>query len=150
MIRNLRQLALGLSLTACAPDARLGVTTTGSAPVNTPAAPSDPDDGSGTVELQLDPPATRDGLELTWTALADSRCPEGVNCVWAGEATVQLRARDAGDKREVTLKLGPGDGGVPVETERHRIRLTGVTPYPREGVAVAREAQRATIAIERR
>jgi hypothetical protein len=150
MIRNLWQLALGLSLTACASEPRLDVTTAGSPSGASPAAPSDPDEGSGTIELQLDHPATRDGLEVTWTALADSRCPEGVNCAWSGEATIQLRARDGGDEREVTLKLGPGEGGDPVETARHRIRLTGVTPYPRHGVPVAREAQRATIAVERR
>lgn len=47
--------------------------------------------------------ADRD-LEITFTAVNDSRCPKDVVCVWAGEARVQLRFA-AGDLAPETLEV---------------------------------------------
>ena len=52
------------------------------------AARSQPD---ADLQLELGETGTSDGLTITFEAVTgDSRCPEGVECVWAGEAHVRL------------------------------------------------------------
>ena len=44
-----------------------------------------------TLELKLDESVElAPGTSVTWTEVADSRCPTGVTCVWAGEVAVAL------------------------------------------------------------
>lgn len=38
--------------------------------------------------------------------LSDSRCPEGVTCVWAGEVTFMVAIISEGNSIEKTLKIG--------------------------------------------
>ena len=114
------------------------------------AAPSKPggDVALQSVDLALDVPQTVDGMELLWTGVEDSRCPADVTCVWAGQVTVHIRVTDGGDARPLELTLGAG--GDAVDSERHRLRLTAVSPYPRSTGAVERGQQRATIEIARK
>ena len=142
---------------ACASEARVAATTSATAPVSAPstpvapvAAPSKPggDVALQSVDLALDVPQTVDGMELLWTGVEDSRCPADVTCVWAGQVTVHIRVTDGGDARPLELTLGAG--GDAVDSERHRLRLTAVSPYPRSTGAVERGQQRATIEIARK
>jgi hypothetical protein len=55
-------------------------------------------------------------LHVTFERVAqDSRCPRNVTCVWAGEATVELRLRDAdGSERPIVLVIPGGQAAVQV------------------------------------
>ncbi|MDE2406234.1 MAG: hypothetical protein KGL91_00015 [Xanthomonadaceae bacterium] len=47
-----------------------------------------------------------DGSRLTYTRLVnDSRCPPGVQCIWAGSAEIELRWNPAGNGKAVTFSL---------------------------------------------
>jgi hypothetical protein len=91
-----------------------------------------------TVTLNDVPKAT-----LTFFGLEDSRCPEGVQCVWAGNATVDLLlsgvTTEGGVNEHVKMCLGACDGGF-TETdtlskkfagEDYKLILTAVKPYPK-------------------
>src|SRR5690606_32663795 len=64
--------------------------------------------------------------------LEDSRCPEGVNCVWAGVGIVQLEVVSKLAKRSVetlatatNLKMGHKQSTL---FDEHRIRLESLDP----------------------
>ena len=109
----------------------------------------DTDSHARSIELRLDRTTETDDLALTWTSIEDSRCPQGVTCIWAGEVTVRIRVREGGDDREIALTLGARPGSDTVKTSRHELRLSDVSPYPREGAEVARDDHRAIVMITR-
>lgn len=77
--------------------------------------------------------STRDGrLTLTYVKLiAESRCPPNANCVWQGDAAVQLEARAGGATADVTIHTAL-DPKV-LELSGYRVSLLEVQPYPGTG-----------------
>jgi hypothetical protein len=70
--------------------------------------------------------AQKDKLKVTVKKITDSRCPIGVVCVWAGEASVWLDVND-GQSWEVVLKTVH----QPIDTVNNYIfKLIDVLPYP--------------------
>lgn len=73
----------------------------------------------------------------------DSRCPEGVECVWEGEVTVAVTLFDGdGGTHELQLTLpgGQREFRFPESPARQAVmawdvQLLSVLPYPREGAA---------------
>ena len=68
--------------------------------------------------------------------VSDSRCPEGVQCVWQGDAEVALEARAAAGET-VALRLHTTSiGGREQEAPAFgfRVRLIALEPRPRAGV----------------
>ncbi len=69
-----------------------------------------------------------DGLIMTITGMSDSRCPEGAQCIWAGEIGVEItivggaittgQALRLGSLIETTKKIGP-----------YTLALITATPY---------------------
>ena len=88
--------------------------------------------------------AAKVGEELVVTFKAvtnDSRCPQGVQCVTAGEATVVLTAK-AGEKTEdITVKVGAAADNRTTR-EPFVIRILKLDPYPTEGQTI-QDADRA-------
>lgn len=79
--------------------------------------------------------------------LADSRCPAGVQCVWAGDAEVEVELSSVSGKETVTLHttLTPrsaSHGGLVV-------RLDALAPQPVAGETIPRAAYRATFTVTR-
>jgi hypothetical protein len=70
--------------------------------------------------------AQKENLTVTVKKITDSRCPTGVVCVWAGEATVWLDVND-GKSWEVVLKTVH----QPIDTVNNYVfKLINVLPYP--------------------
>jgi hypothetical protein len=66
-------------------------------------------------------------FQLTVEDIQDSRCPEGVVCVWQGEVTVKLSI-DSGNEETLVLS----SYHVPVDTlGNHQFSLMEVYPYPK-------------------
>lgn len=68
------------------------------------------------------------------SVIEDSRCPIGVNCVWAGNAKIKITVTSAqGEKTfEINTETGPkGDqfGG-------YAINLVSLIPHPKAGVTL--------------
>jgi hypothetical protein len=66
--------------------------------------------------------------------LSDSRCPEGVQCISAGDVAVSLSVLES-DGRKIKVELRAAEAPS-VTSERHLIRLLDVQPRPRENRTV--------------
>ncbi|MFN2603081.1 MAG: hypothetical protein ABR582_10035 [Gemmatimonadaceae bacterium] len=95
--------------------------------------------------------ASIDGGALTLTfdkVTEDSRCPTGVECVWAGNGVVRLTVITVGAANfSVTLSttLAPHAttaGG-------YRVTLVGLKPYPKQGSTIPPASYTATLRITR-
>ncbi|NGX83200.1 hypothetical protein [Aequorivita sp. KMM 9714] len=67
--------------------------------------------------------------------IEDSRCPEGVNCIWAGRAIVKAEVTSNGKTEEVTLIFGETRPGEEKNTNLFTSKefvINGLTlnPYP--------------------
>ncbi len=73
-----------------------------------------------------------EGLELTFAAVfGDSRCPEDVQCVWAGNAEIGVEAVRA-DEPEELLRLNTHSSYATAATYLdYTIELVGLEPVPR-------------------
>lgn len=84
------------------------------------------------IVLALEQSSRIDGTTLSITfedVVADSRCPRGVTCVWAGDVAVRIRIDDGNVPAHVaTLHLNTRENET-VSGDR-RITLIAVTPYP--------------------
>lgn len=105
-----------------------------------PARPIEKPDPATQAELRFDDPLLYRGLELTLLAVDDSRCPDGVVCVWEGEVAIELAATQDGEELDtVRLLLSSRDeAAARTGVGDYTVELVAVTPYPQEGVEPAR------------
>jgi len=83
-------------------------------------------------------------LSLTFRELGeDSRCPEGANCIWAGNARVILIVSDLETSLNTTLEPRQ------VLHRGYSIQLVGVAPYPKLGEVHKVEDYAVTLVVER-
>ncbi len=81
---------------------------------------------------------TLTGLKVTVTKIEDSRCPEDefVQCVWAGEANVDLLAVEQQDSLSLKLKIDPTKTSktdtlsFTLNSKNYKAVLFAVNPYP--------------------
>lgn len=79
---------------------------------------------------------------------ADSRCPEDVQCIQAGDATVGVWLSVSGKTREdVRMTTGPRDN--PVTVGGYTLSLRGLTPVPSTRRAIRAADYRATFIVRR-
>ncbi|MEC3881931.1 hypothetical protein [Parapedobacter sp. 10938] len=74
--------------------------------------------------------------------LGDSRCPEGLQCIWAGNAGVRFEIIVAGNYRRLFDLNTHGGRNYPRDTVINGIefRLVGVEPYPKYNAPAVPEA----------
>ena len=92
---------------------------------------------------------SRSKISVKFVSLVeDSRCPEGTNCVWAGNAKIKVfvsRGNGEGETFEMNTNLG-AKGATFGE---YAIYLTDLTPTPKANVRLNRNAYTATFTIAR-
>jgi hypothetical protein len=82
---------------------------------------------------------TADGkLKIKFVSVPeDSRCPKGVNCIWAGNARVLLQVgKPTGAQAKLELNTNPReatDGAAGGGYGQYQIKLVEVAPYPVTG-----------------
>ena len=125
------------------------------APVEAPDAPLAA--GSSNVqlgqqfELRVGGSATVSGENLTVSfqgVPSDSRCPTGVQCVWAGNAVVQVVLSQGGKAAglELNTNLEPKTGTY----LNYEIELVSLAPYPSaKGGAISQSQYRATFVVRK-
>lgn len=87
------------------------------------------------------------GLSVTFPGVAeDSRCPVDVQCVWAGNARVALRAARPGGSM-VALDLNTTLEPRAAEAFGHTLRLVGLAPAPTQGTPIRPQDYRARLVI---
>ena len=92
----------------------------------------------GQHELKFDQRLVIKGAELyiDWVSVADSRCPKGVTCVWAGEVSVELAAaglQEVGEEeRPFALQSSSRSQHFwQLRRAKHRLRSSLVSSSPR-------------------
>jgi hypothetical protein len=73
--------------------------------------------------------ATNDLLVTFKAVTSDSRCPQGAQCVWAGEADVVLTVKMGENSQDLTVKVGAGADNK-VALAPYVIRILELAPYP--------------------
>src|SRR5215207_8862677 len=104
-------------------------------------------------ELKVGRVVTLDGgglLVRLARVASDSRCPVGVNCVWAGNAEVVFEVGARGRRGRTTLTLNtnasperPGEG----RSGRYTLKLVGLAPQPRGDGKIAAGRYTATLLV---
>ena len=90
---------------------------------------------------------TKDKLKITFVSvLEDSRCPIGVNCIWAGNARLQLKisqAKGASKTFELNTNLQP----QVFKFEGYEIKLVDLTPTPKANIRINHNGYTATVSV---
>ncbi len=88
-------------------------------------------------------------LRVTFDRVSeDSRCPEGVQCVWAGNAKVVLRLSKS-RKRSSTMTLNTGTDPKQAAYRGYEVRLVKLDPYPSEKRRIRKRDYVATVVVSR-
>jgi hypothetical protein len=98
--------------------------------------------------------STADGkLKIKFVSVAeDSRCPKGVNCIWAGNARVMLQVgKTQGAPVKLELNTNPreatnGAGGY----GEYLIKLVEVAPYPVAGQTIKPGSYAVTLSVSKK
>jgi hypothetical protein len=95
--------------------------------------------------------ATIQGLRITFEGVSeDSRCPRGVQCVWAGDAAATFTLVKAPAAAEQRTLHTSGRFEQQTEYDTFVVRLEDIKPYPKEGVEIAPRDYLATLVVIRR
>ncbi len=108
----------------------------------TPVSVSSPGQTNEVINIRFDEIVTYADLKLRWLEVNDSRCPIGVNCVWAGEVKVLLEATRAMAEGnmpvEVQLTLHARPKPSTASVFCYELELLNVDPHPKDGVTPER------------
>jgi hypothetical protein len=92
----------------------------------------------------------REGLRVSFVAVTeDSRCPEGVQCIWAGNGQIMLRLSKAG-KRAATLRLNTNQEPKQEVYRGFDVKLVGLNPYPKKNARIRKRDYVATLVVSRK
>ena len=89
--------------------------------------------------------ANKKGIQLVLKeVINDSRCPEGVSCIWAGEVTAIVSVyKDSNVVEETTLVLSLKSAednkkwfASYLPSKQKNIKSIAVVPYPKKGVRI--------------
>lgn len=89
--------------------------------------------------------ANKKGIQLVLNeVINDSRCPEGVSCIWAGEVTAIVSVyKDSNVVEETTMVLSLKSAednkkwfASYLSSKQKNIKSIAVVPYPKKGVRI--------------
>lgn len=102
-----------------------------------------------TLRQNQEKTAPRTAIKIKFVSVVeDSRCPEGVNCIWAGVARVKIQVRKNG-KPAKEFELNTNQTDKFITFEGHEIKLASLTPYPKAGSQTNAASYLATLTIAR-
>ena len=89
-----------------------------------------------------------DDFSVTFTSLVgDSRCPTGVQCIWAGDGVIEVRLSTGSSNPELVRLHTMPELGDNASHHGYRVQLTALAPYPREGAQTPASDYRATLIV---
>ncbi|MHC5741362.1 MAG: hypothetical protein ACYTXT_05540 [Nostoc sp.] len=93
-----------------------------------------------------------ENIEIKFSkVIQDSRCPSNVTCIWQGQVIIGLDIIKNGRQvSTLTLTLIPGRDALPIQfLDKYSVRLIEVSPYPKNGKAIALKDYIAKIVVSR-
>jgi hypothetical protein len=95
----------------------------------------------------------REGLRLRFVRVAtDSRCPTGVDCVWAGNAEVVIEVGARNRRVSKTLRLNTNASPERPAEDKYRgytVKLVELKPYPRASRKIRQGEYTATLLVSK-
>lgn len=85
---------------------------------------------------------------LKITEVSDSRCPEGVQCIWQGEVTVKGDLTDNNNKS--TFEIHSVLNDMQKQPDGYTIQLVDAKPYPKYGTESKPEDLVVTLLIQKK
>lgn len=90
---------------------------------------------------------TKDKIKIKFiSVLEDSRCPKGTNCIWAGNAKVQLKIKKQNGAWE-TVELNMNLEKREIKFDGYAIKILELTPTPKANVKINRNGYVGTFSI---
>lgn len=90
------------------------------------------------------------GLKVTFTELVeDSRCPEGVTCIWAGNGKIKVTLKKGGHK-SVSFELNTMTEPKSFAYQGYEVTLVKLAPYPKYNVKIKKRDYVATLKVTRK
>ncbi|MDX6695772.1 MAG: hypothetical protein QOF02_3375 [Blastocatellia bacterium] len=87
------------------------------------------------------------GLTISFSTVAeDSRCPKGVDCIWAGNGRVVVQV-SKGHRKAAAVELNTGIAPKEQRFQDYEIKLVSLNPYPQKDVNVKRSDYTATFIV---
>jgi hypothetical protein len=91
-----------------------------------------------------------EGLLVSFHQVAeDSRCPQGVECIWAGNGKVVLTLSKV-RKRAATMSLNTGVEPREGSYRGYEVRLVNLNPYPKKDMKIRKRDYVATLIVSRK
>jgi hypothetical protein len=90
------------------------------------------------------------GFRLKFDGLVDdSRCPEGVDCIWAGNGKITLTVRK-GTSKSIMFELNTTTEPKSFTYQGYEITLVRLAPYPKKDVKIKKGAYVATLVVKKK
>ncbi len=90
------------------------------------------------------------GLRIRFVKLVeDSRCPEGVDCVWAGNGKISITVRK-GKRKAASFELNTMTEPTSITFQGYEIKLVKLDPYPKKDVQHKKGEYVATLMVKRK
>lgn len=122
------------------------VATTASQPITKEAAL----DQEFEIKLGQQVSIKREGLKISFSNVTeDSRCPTGVDCIWAGNGKVVLKLSKV-RKRTAWMTLNTGVDPKQDDYREYDIKLVNLNPYPKKDSKIKKRDYVATLVVSRK
>ena len=110
---------------------------------------------SETFELGLEESVMVKGekIGITFLMNKESRCPENVNCMRAGEAKASFQLTDADGTKDIMLEAQgncqeqDGSCGESKTAKGYKVKLISISPYPGTDAAKNKDAVKAKLQV---
>jgi hypothetical protein len=101
------------------------------------------------ITIHREKSVPRTGMRIRFLELVDdSRCPEDIDCIWAGNAKIKIEVRSGRNRRE-TFELNSMTEPKVVTYAGYEISLADLTPHPRSNIRINRNGYVATFSVRR-
>jgi hypothetical protein len=91
---------------------------------------------------------SRSKLTIKFVSLVeDSRCPEGTNCIWAGNAKIKVKVSSARESKIFELNTNLGAKGETLGG--YAINLESLTPHPAANIRIDKNGYTATFSVKK-
>jgi hypothetical protein len=89
------------------------------------------------------------GLKISFSAVTeDSRCPKGVDCIWAGNGKVVVQI-NVGRAKSAEIEVNTNVEPKQSRFQEYSIKLVSLNPYPHKDVKIKRSDYVVTLVVNK-
>jgi hypothetical protein len=101
------------------------------------------------VQIHKETKLVRSKLSIKFVELVDdSRCPTGVQCIWAGNGKIKVSIKRTSGAAKI-FEMDTNGPNNSVLYAGYKITLTGLTPHPAENIRINRNGYVAAFTVQK-